>query len=1247
MSVNWTKEQTEVIEMKNRNLLVSAAAGSGKTAVLVEHIIHRITDSNEPVDIDRLLVVTFTKAAAAEMRERVTAAVDALREQKEGDVNLERQLSLIHNAQITTIDSFCLFVVRNHFQEIGLDPNFRVADTGEIKLLEQDVLTAVFETNYEKAGNEAFLQLIDTYSGRKNDRAVKDMVMQIYHLAQSNPWPVEWMQALSAPYQVKDAKELSKTAVLKSIADYAKAVLLDAAERADALCALARAEDGPAKYYETLLADQKKLKQAETIENYEDAAAFLSSLSFGNLSAIRNFTGDEVKKERVQKGRKAIKDTVEGLKKKFFSVSLEEMAEQLGRMRPYVEELISLSVEYGEALAEAKREKHIVDFNDIEHFALNILVDENTKEKRPAALEFQKQFEEIMIDEYQDSNQVQEEILCAVSRNSAGGYNMMMVGDVKQSIYRFRLARPELFMHKYATYRTKNTVQEKKAGDLKYGKPGSAPDGGMPEAGTTAAMEHVTEMQDAGRTVETEDTEEIWERRIDLHKNFRSRNTVVESVNDIFYKIMGKDLGNVGYDSDAALYCGAKYPDASGMDTEVLLFDGAGESAPDGISLRQFEARMTADRIKCLVETQLVTDKKTGKLRPARYSDIVILFRSLKGWGNEFAQVFEECGIPAHVESQTGYFSSTEVQTVLAMLSILDNPFQDIPMAAVLRSQMAGLDDEELAQIRVEDREHSFAEAAYNRMQQAEEGKLSDFYKKYAKLRQLVADTPIHELIEVLLDLTGYADYAASLPAGEKRAANLAMLLEKARGYEKTSYKGLFHFVRYIEKLQKYDVDFGEADAAGELENVVHIMTIHKSKGLEFPIVFVSGIAKQFNQTDTRQTMVLHPDLGLGMYEKSLEPRIKRNCFLRDEIVHSLAAENLGEELRVFYVALTRAKEKLILTGAVSDWEKTFSGYTGDARKGHLLGYGTRSSAKSYLDWLIPALISYPGKYEIRISVAEDLLLLAAKEAAEQTLTKEAFYRQIEAADESLIAPLTAAFSYEYPYQSEAGKKSKYSVSELKHDSMVQRYDDSDSETPDFLATEKESYIPVFLREEEESAAAGTPSKGALRGTAVHRVMECLDFKRLLTVDRKDKAAVHTFVREELSRMQKQEKITEEMAALVIPSVIEQFAASETAERMAKADEKGDLFREKPFVMDYDGVLLQGIIDVFWLEEDRVVLLDYKTDAVRKKEELTARYETQLRLYADALGRIFDTKTKGMQEECLIYSFRLQEVITI
>ena len=580
MSMNWTKEQQQVIKLDNRNILVSAAAGSGKTAVLVERIIQKITDPKHPVDIDRLLVVTFTKAAAAEMRERIGAAIDKLRETQSEDVNLERQLTLIHNAQITTIDSFCLYVVRNHFQEINLDPNFRIADPGEIQLLEKDVLSEVFEANYAAEDNERFLYLIDAYSGKRNDQAVQDMVLKIYHLSQSNPWPKSWMEDLCSLYRVDSAEALLQTELIKEITAYAKTMLIDARECFQALFPLALAEDGPAKYYETLENDVKLLSNVEELEEYGQIATFLENLSFGNLSAIRNFTGDEAKKERVQKERKAIKASIDEIKKKYFMISLDEMVDQLNRMRLVVEELVCVAVQYMDTLAKTKREKRIADFNDIEHFALNILVDETTREQRPTAQEFQELFEEIMIDEYQDSNQVQEEIMCAISRMSKQQYNMLMVGDVKQSIYRFRLARPELFMEKYASY----------------------------------------------------DTCESETQRIDLHQNFRSRKEVVEAVNDIFYKIMGSDLGNVEYDKDAALYYGADYPESQNMHTEVLLFDTKAELLENisNLNSRQLEARMVAERIKKLMKNGQVTDKKTGELRPARYSDIVILFRSLK-----------------------------------------------------------------------------------------------------------------------------------------------------------------------------------------------------------------------------------------------------------------------------------------------------------------------------------------------------------------------------------------------------------------------------------------------------------------------------------------------------------------------------------------------------------------------------------------------------------------------------------------
>ena len=1212
--MKWTREQQNVIDFRNRNILVSAAAGSGKTAVLVERIIQKITDETQPVDIDRLLVVTFTKAAAAEMRERIGNAIEKRLEENPQDENLRKQQTLLHNAQITTIDSFCLFVVRNHFEEIGLEPNFRIADPGEVKLLEMDVLNEVFEREYQRhekgleagAYEDHFLQLVDAYSDKRSNKAVKDMISKIYTQSASNPWPKEWVQSLTQPYRVESKDALLDTDWMKGIYSYVKNILLDMPEQLAGFREMALSDPGLEKYAANIEKDIEAFSGVEAVENYEELGEFCQKLyaSLGNLTAIRGFEGNIEKKDAVANGRNGIKKEVKEICERYFSMPLEALLEQLGRMRGIAEELVRLTLLYMDALEEKKREKHLMDFSDIEHAALRILVDEKTKEHRSTSIEFKEQFEEIMIDEYQDSNQVQEEIMCAISRASMGEHNMFMVGDVKQSIYRFRLARPELFMEKFATY----------------------------------------------------DLEESKNQRIDLRRNFRSRQEVLDFTNDIFYKIMAPDLGNVAYDADAALYYGAGYADADDMKAEVLLYetDAIVEDDADSLSKRQLEARMVAQRILELKKTLQVTDKATGEMRPLRNSDIVILFRSLSGWGNDFVSVLEDCGIPAHVSTSTGYFSAIEVQTVLSFLKILDNPYQDIPMAAVLKSAIVGLDNEELAELSLTDDVTSFAEAARKQMELATEGKLYRFQQLYQRLRGKVMDTPIHQLIDMVLEETGYGDYVKALPAGSQRKANLDMLVEKAIAYEKTSYKGLFHFVRYIDQLQKYEVDFGEADVTGENEDVVRLMTIHKSKGLEFPVVFVSGISKQFNESDSKDKMAIHPDMGLGLDEIQSAPRIKRKCLIRSEIAERIRRDNLGEELRVLYVAMTRAKEKLVLTGTVKNQEKLFETYMGNMLPGVPLSFSQRTKAKKYMDWIAPAVLSYPEKYNFTFVDAEELVLSTAKDMVEKQIAKEVLLEQIHRANDALVENYRNRFAYEYPYKQDMDRKSKYSVSELKHDSMVENYDrmEGDVEIPEFLLEERESYVPEFARpkdteveefdERDMSSEIITPSginRGALRGTAVHRVMECMDFASFLDIDQSNQAAVMDFITKELDRMVP-ELLTKEQYVLVDMKKLLAFFQSPVALRMAAADKRGDLFREKPFVMDYEGVLLQGIIDVFWLEEDRIVLLDYKTDRVQTEEELVQRYQKQLELYAQALCRIFSTKEHTIDStENLIYSF--------
>lgn len=1262
MGVSWTTEQQQVIDLRNRNILVSAAAGSGKTAVLVERIVKIITDKNHPVDIDHLLIVTFTNAAAAEMRERIGNAIEKALDEQPGNEHLLRQLTLIHNAQITTIDSFCLYVVRNHFHEIDLEPNFRIGDEGELKLLREDVLGRVLEQNYEEP-SEAFSDFVEGYASGRTDAALNEMILQLYEFSRSYPWPEKWLDSFVGAYRIETREELDRAEWLAPLTENICFVLKDCEQLLKQALAITQQDDGPDMYEKAVQSDLEKYEGLSRLTSFCELSGALSDIKYDRLASSRGCEGDPDKLELVKSLREQAKDVVKKLCKQYFFCSPEMMIEQLERTEPMLEEVVRLTKQFADEFAAAKRRKNLVDFHDVEHFALQILVDEETEKAKKTAEEFRDTFEEIMIDEYQDSNEVQETLLRSISREERGENNIFMVGDVKQSIYRFRLARPELFMKKYDSY----------------------------------------------------SLEESTTQRIDLHKNFRSREEVLTCTNDIFYKIMARSLGNVEYDAEAALYPGASYPVSADFIPEILLADSNDELLEDTelTDKKTLEAKIVAEEIKHLMKTQQVTDKAAGTLRAAHYSDIVILLRSLSGWADSLVEVLNGNGIPAHTVSSTGYFSTVEVQTVLSMLRLLDNPRQDIPMAAVLRSPMAGLTDEELAVLRLEDGSVPFHEAVLelaeglyeedgqkeisdseadrkqgrnadekteNHIEITAHRKLLKFYKKYKQLRQLVPDTPIHELIEIILRETGYGHYVAAMPAGNRRTANLNMLLEKAAAYEKTSYKGLFHFVRYIDELQKYDVDFGEADMVGENEDVVRIMSIHKSKGLEFPIVIVSGMGKNFNKQDTRSKMVLHPELGIGLDYMDGKKRIKSPTIVKKAIAKQIDLENLGEELRVLYVALTRAKEKLILTGTLKDAAEKLEFYRQQANLSKAadrpLSYLTREGASGYLDWILPAVLSYGDKYPVRIVEAAELVLDEVENQLEQNEDLTERIKEIEAADTQLVGQLKQRFLQRYPYQVDVLRKNKYSVSELKHRAMRERFEAEQEETvPAFLEEPVTPTIPLFIQR-EESVEQETPNRGALRGTAVHRVMECYDF------------ASEKSVYEQMEAMEKEEKITADMRALVKEQTVADFVSSETGKRMALAQRGGALYREKPFVMGFteeelenygfgvgsntdsceniyektdsdqekeeqkkvrheeDLTLIQGIIDVFWIEKDGIVLLDYKTDRVQQAKELIDRYATQLKLYADALERVFAAR-KLKVKEILIYSFSLEQLITL
>ena len=1167
-------------------------------------------------------------------------------------------------------------MVRNHFHEIDLEPNFRIGDEGELKLLREDVLGKVLEQNYEEP-SEAFSDFVEGYASGRTDAALNEMILQLYEFSRSYPWPEKWLDSFVGAYRIENREELDRAEWLAPLTENICFVLKDCEQLLKQALAVTQQDDGPDMYEKAVRSDLEKYEGLSKLTSFCELSGALSDIKYDRLASSRGFEGDPDKLELVKSLREQAKDVVKKLCKQYFFCSPEMMIEQLERTEPMLEEVVRLTKQFADEFAAAKRRKNLVDFHDVEHFALQILVDEETENAKKTAEEFRDTFEEIMIDEYQDSNEVQETLLRSISREERGENNIFMVGDVKQSIYRFRLARPELFMKKYDSY----------------------------------------------------SLEESTTQRIDLHKNFRSREEVLTCTNDIFYKIMARSLGNVEYDAEAALYPGASYPVSADFIPEILLAGSNDELLEDTelSDKKTLEAKIVAEEIRHLMKTQPVTDKATGELRAARYSDIVILLRSLSGWADSLVEVLNGNGIPAHTVSSTGYFSTVEVQTVLSMLRLLDNPRQDIPMAAVLRSPMAGLTDEELAVLRLEDGSVPFheavlelAEGLYEEDGQKEisdseadseadqkqgrnaDGKKEDdiettahrkllkFYKKYRQLRQLVPDTPIHELIEIILRETGYGHYVAAMPAGSRRTANLNMLLEKAAAYEKTSYKGLFHFVRYIDELQKYDVDFGEADMVGENEDVVRIMSIHKSKGLEFPIVIVSGMGKNFNKQDTRSKMVLHPELGIGLDYMDGKKRIKSPTIAKKAIAKQIELENLGEELRVLYVALTRAKEKLILTGTLKDAAEKVEFYRQQANLSKAadrpLSYLTREGASGYLDWILPAVLSYGDKYPVRIVGAAELVLDEVENQLEQNEDLTERIEEIEAADTQLVGQLKQRFSQRYPYQTDILRKNKYSVSELKHRAMREKFEAEQEETiPAFLEEPVTPTIPLFIQRQEKitpdqnvSGQGVQVNRGALRGTAVHRVMECYDFTS------------EKSVQEQMDAMEKEEKITADMRTLVKERIVADFVSSETGKRMALAQRMGALYREKPFVMGFteeelenygfgagaqmienevqtenaqqeivlenvsrenhmheeDLTLIQGIIDVFWIEDDGITVLDYKTDRVDTAQELIDRYATQLKLYADALERVFATR-KLKVKEILIYSFRLEKLISI
>lgn len=1205
MGVTWTTEQQQVIDLRDRNLLVSAAAGSGKTAVLVERIIKKVLDQEHPVDIDHLLVVTFTKAAAAEMRERVAKAIEERMNQAEetDKAFLHRQHTLVHHAQITTIDSFCLYVVKNYFQCIGLEPGFRVGDPGELSLLSEDVLEEVLERWYE-AGDPEFIAFADDYASAKNDANIAQMVRWLYDYSTSYPWPDEWLAQIPDIYR---AEALTKEALakpeswLQKLMEYLHAVIGGERNRMLLAKKLCLEPNGPDMYLDNVERVLEQLEGMDEITDYDALGLAIAKVDFGRLAVRRGFDGDKAAQELVKSLRNQVKEELQKLYKKYFTRPLCTQLQDLLSLGQSVRVLSRLTLDYSNAYRKKKEERSLLDFSDVEHMALRILVDEETKEPTEVAREFQALFEEVMIDEYQDSNYVQEAILSAVSGGN-GRNNRFMVGDVKQSIYRFRLARPELFMDKYHQFTTKESSSQK----------------------------------------------------ICLTKNFRSRPQVLSSVNDLFYRIMKRDVGDVEYDDAAALYPGAVFPEPEEKDayrTRILLADsdaqGLDENGMD--NAKALEAAMIAEEI-CRVKKQQRISDGAGGFQPVEFSDIVILLRSPGSWGDELAEQLSARGIPSHRMSVSGYFGTSEVQTVLSLCHVIDNPLQDIPLAAVLVSPFFHFSNEELAKLRTQG-EHAFfyehvTDYSENGTEEALRGKCVSFLETLSDYRVRARHTSVHELLDQILRESGYLNYVRALPAGEKRLANVEMLLQQAVAFERTSYKGLFSFIRYMGQLQKYEVDFGEADVTQEHANVVRIMSIHKSKGLEFPVVFVSGLGRRFNKKDSTDAMILDSTYGVGLSCVEGKKHRKRTTLLREMIASRIAGDNIGEELRVLYVALTRAKEQLILTGTIRDPEEALLHYELQAEQD--ASFLDRREAGCYLDWIMPGAYRHPEHLTIETYSAGDFFLMEQLTEAEQLSEAGQLLEAVEEVDEELYERINERLQTNYLYEEEVTLRTKISVSELKHRNMI--LEPGDEEALAWYAREEkaDTYVPLFAREPGD-IASDAPHQGALRGTAMHRMMECLDYGALL-----ENCSVDELKRQ-LKELCDKERISADAAKLVNVEQIWHFLETGLGHRIMQAHKNETLYREQPFVMGLPAdetdpsicskelVLVQGIIDLYFEEADGLVLLDYKTDSVKEAKQLLDRYQTQMDLYAKALA----SATGKPVKEKLIYSFKLEEIIIL
>lgn len=1254
----WTDEQQRAIDTHNKNLLVAAAAGSGKTAVLVERIIKMIVRDENPIDIDKLLVVTFTNAAASEMRERIGNAITDKLDKNPNNKRLQKQLTLLNKANITTMHSFCLDVIRNNFHYIDLDPNFRIGDKTEIILMKQDIIGELFEDKYEEMTlDDGFYKLVETFGGNKDDNKLQDMIEGLYNFSMSGPYPRIWLKEKAEEFNLSSEEELYKSKWMNIIMDGVEEELESMINSLHGLVDILKEEDASPKIIDNL---------SETISSiyiaidgyklcYDEFQKSLQGITFATLRMGKDL--DEDIKNEVKSVRDSIKDKVKVMQKTF-SFSLKDSYKAIKDMYPIMESLTDLVIEFMERYRDKKIEKGILDFNDLEHYCLKILnetYDKGIITPSSVAMGFKDKFYEVLVDEYQDSNSVQETIIDLVSRRNSDNPNVFMVGDVKQSIYRFRQAKPELFLEKYNTYKEMDDENSDHSG------------------------------------------------KILLYRNFRSRKEVLSGVNYIFKKIMSTNVGEMEYTDKERLNPGATFDPIDedkffvGGNIDVNIIDLSGKFEDEEIESAnsdeildeeeldkiQVEARLVAKKIKNLFKAQdgryfMVYDKEIKEYRQVKYRDIVILLRATTGWADVFSEELSKEEIPAYADSSSGYFQTMEIKTIMSLLQIIDNPLQDIPMLAVLRSPIFAFTPEELIDLRVINKNKYFYDILKDiKDENLDEDMIPKGYvledsiikkSKYViesldKWREKAIHMPIDEFIWYLYMSTSYYGYVRAMPNGVQRQANLRILFQRAKQYESTSFKGLFNFINFINKLRNSSGDMGSAKTLGENEDVVRIMSIHKSKGLEFPVVILSACGKEFNQRDIYETILFHEDLGFGPDFIDYEKRYKYPTLAKEAIKKKLKLENLSEEMRVLYVALTRAKEKLILTGTTSNLEKSIDKW------GKAVSVASKKvpsnevfKGKSYLDWIAMALMlhndgipltdSFNGyidkpfddeesSWKVNIYSKPDILG-ENKELEEENEYSTDIFHDISTND-YYKSEVEKRLNWEYEFKRAGSIPTNMSVSELKKSAMLEK----EQSNANNLIGEQPLRKPKFLQERKGLSPAE-------RGTALHNAMQHLSLSKVNTLE-EIKSQIVYFVTKEI--------LTDEEAEAVNPYKILKFFKSPLGEKVLNCYKEGSskVNREKPFYIEvpscsviddlpvelYENemVRIQGVIDCFLDEEDGITLIDYKTDYIdsENREKVIEQYETQIYYYTMALERITGKKVK----EKYLYLFYIDEAIKI